>query len=637
MIIALQGEDFVLRPQTQEELRLVRKLPVRKFVSKDNCWRAPLVFENWDELAKSGHLDDVKVPRPARSAYNVQVIRNKLAVFVPLSAENIFILRNIPDNRMWDPKREVWLCKPSVPNFKYLEAKFPGITWDGAALALKEEAEDTSLHAEGLRERKREILEGIPNVIDYKFGTTPFDHQKRGFLLARDEKTFAFLMEQGTGKSKLFIDNVCYLFGKQEIDAVLLVCPNSVKSNWPEEIVLHSPENVQHEVVVWDSGVPRDYEARLQAAKKAGKIFWVIMNVEAFSTLKGADFALKFCAKNKVIACVDESTKIKTPSATRTKNILKLRPVTTHRRIMSGTPITQGPLDAYSQFAFLDPSILGFSSFFSFKNFFAVTGGYGGKEVVGYTNLETLQTLVDAYSYRVLKVDCLDLPEKIYQRLTVTMNPEQKRLYKQVSDEMLATFSGHEIEVINVLAQMLRLAQITGGYLPIPEEERVEPIPGANPKLEALLDTTENITGKAIIWCRFRPEIDLIQRALRDKYGDESVVEFHGGVNTDDRAIARRSFQDPDSPVRWFVGQVQTGGVGLTLTQAKTVFYFSNSFSLEDRLQSEDRAHRIGQDQHVTYIDIVARGTIDVKVLAALRSKKNLANLITGDSWTQWI
>jgi SNF2 family DNA or RNA helicase len=270
-------------------------------------------------------------------------------------------------------------------------------------------------------------------------------------------------------------------------------------------------------------------------------------------------------------------------------------------------------------------------------------GGYGGKEVVGYANLEELQALLDPFSYRVLKVDCLDLPEKIYQRLTVGMSPEQARLYKQIKDEMLATFAGHEIEVINVLAQMLRLAQVTGGFIPIPADEergtpsRMEPIPGPNPKLVALLETIENITGKAIIWCRFRAEIDIIQKALRQVYGNRSVVEFHGGVNTTDRGTARREFQDPSSPVRFFVGQIQTGGIGLTLTQAKTVFYFSNSFSLEDRLQSEDRAHRIGQDAHVTYIDLVARGTIDVKVLGALRAKKNLANLITGDTWTQWL
>lgn len=580
-------------------------------------------------------MDGLSIPRPGKSAYHIEVIRNKLAVFVPMTNENVLILRKIPDNRMWDPRKEVWMCKPSSQNFTYLLGKFPKLTFSDEALKLKDQAEQAKRHAKQLHERKKQVLLADPVVEGYEFYTKPFDHQKRGFILARDEKVFAYLMEQGTGKTKLLVDDASDKYLRGLINAVLVICPNSVKSNWPDEIGVHT--TVENAIFVWETGLPKGAEYEMHQAKVEGKLVWVIMNVEALSTKKGLEFAIQFCSKYSVLATVDESSKIKTPSAERTKNVLKLRPVTVYRRIMSGTPITQGPLDAYSQFAFLNPSILGFSSYFSFKNQFAVCGGYNGKEIVGYANLEQLQELIEPYSFRVLKTDCLDLPEKIYQRLSVPMSTEQSRLYKQLRDEMLAEFMGHEIEVINVLAQMLRLAQVTGGFLPIPEEERVEKIPGPNPKIVALLETVENISGKAIIWCRFRPEIDLVQEELRKVYGHDSVVEFHGGVNTDDRTKARKLFQDPNSPVRFFVGQVQTGGVGLTLTQAKTVFYFSNSFSLEDRLQSEDRAHRIGQDQHVTYIDIVARGTIDVKVLSALRAKKSLANLITGDSWSQWI
>lgn len=643
MIVKHVGDELVLRPQTQEELRFVRNLPSRKFDGKTESWRVMLVHENWDLLAAQGYLDGLSVARPNRSAYHVEVVRKKLAVYVPPTSENIFKCKSIPENKMWEPRLEAWICKPSLRNFDYLKSTFPDLTWSSDALGLYKLADDARVAAKVLRDKKEAIVAQDVEVHDYKFGTTPFQHQMKAFLLGRDEPAFMLSMEQGTGKSKTFIDNACYLFLKNKIDAVLLICPNSVKSNWPDEVLLHTSPDVEHEIIVWETGVPKDFETRRKNAKAQGKLFWVIMNIEAFSSKKGADFALAFCSKNETIVCVDESSKIKTVSATRTKNVMKLRPITKYRRTMSGTPITQGPLDAFSQYAFLDPKILGFSSYFSYKNHFAVTGGFQNREIIGYNNLEELQDLIDPYSFRVLKADCLDLPEKIYQRLTVDMNPEQKRLYKQIQNEMLATFAGHEIEVINILAQMLRLAQVTGGFIAVPGdpdagiEPHVEPIPGTNPKLVALLDTLENIVGKAIIWCRFRPEIDLIQEALRNEYGHDSVVEFHGGVSTDDRTRARREFQDASSPVRFFVGQVQTGGIGLTLTQAKTVFYYSNSFSLEDRLQSEDRAHRIGQDQHVTYIDLVAKGTIDVKTLSALRSKKNLANLITGDNWTQWI
>jgi SNF2 family DNA or RNA helicase len=200
------------------------------------------------------------------------------------------------------------------------------------------------------------------------------------------------------------------------------------------------------------------------------------------------------------------------------------------------------------------------------------------------------------------------------------------------------------------------LQQLTGGFLTLdpvmpdklPEEwdeedmlkaaeRKVIPVPGPNPKLDEVFATLEEGNGKAIIWARFTPEIELLRDQIADAYGSASVVTFYGPDNTDTRTRARREFQNPHSPVKYFVGQIRTGGIGLNLTQARDVIYYSNTFSLEDRLQSEDRAHRGGLKHSVTYHDIVAKGTVDLRILQALRGKKQIANQITGDEWRNWI
>jgi SNF2 family DNA or RNA helicase len=216
------------------------------------------------------------------------------------------------------------------------------------------------------------------------------------------------------------------------------------------------------------------------------------------------------------------------------------------------------------------------------------------------------------------------------------MTAKQRKAYNDIAQRSLIELeSGEELSVANVLTKALRLQQVVGGFLPKEEFAPAEPIEDKNPRIDCLVDLLEETEGKVIIWARFRAELAAIEDALRKAYGREAVVSYHGGVGKEDREHNMDTFQDLESPVRFFVGQPHSGGYGLTLHAATTVIYFSNDFSLEARLQSEDRAHRIGQHHPVLYVDLECLGTIDTKIIEALRDKKSLADLITRDSVRQ--
>jgi len=290
---------------------------------------------------------------------------------------------------------------------------------------------------------------------------------------------------------------------------------------------------------------------------------------------------------------------------------------------MTGTPVTKGPEDVYSQFKFLDPHILGYDSFYSFRARYCVMGGYENKQIVSYQNVDELTKNIEGHSFRVLKKDCLDLPDKIYQRHPVDLSPKQRKLYDQLRKEFIAELEGEHIDAPETITRLLRLQQIVCGWFPT--EEEVKPIDEKNPRMQALLDILSDIDTKVIIWARFKADLRAIERALGDL-----AVAYHGDVSNDQRAIAVERFQN-DPKVRYFIGQPQSGGIGLTLTAAECAIYYSNSFDLETRLQSEDRCHRIGTKNNVTYIDIEAPKTIDSKIIKALQSKKSLADVVTKD------
>ena len=451
-------------------------------------------------------------------------------------------------------------------------------------------------------------------------------------------------MEMGTGKSKVLIDTIGILYGKGAINAVVIVAPKGVYRNWStKEIPDHLPEYVDRHVAVWSPAPRKQEKADLVKLfhTDLDKLKIFIINVEAFSTAKGVKFTENFILGHQVLFAVDESTTIKNPKASRTKAITKLAKNTKYRRILTGSPITQSPLDLYSQTEVLETNLLGYTSYYSFQNHYGevVNRYFGGRtvrQVVGYRNLDELSQKLDSFSYRVLKSDCLDLPEKLYIRRDVTLTAEQKKLYAELKELAITELANQEtVSVTNVLTQLLRLHQIVCGH--IKSDDGTE-TPISNNRIDELIEVIAEMQGKIIIWANYRQNILEIVETLQGLFGADAVASYFGDTTPDERERVIKQFQDPNSSLRFFVGNTQTGGYGITLTEAQNVIYYSNNFDLEKRLQSEDRAHRIGQKNNVTYVDLVAKDTVDEKIVTALRNKLDLAQEVLGDDkWEDWL
>lgn len=476
----------------------------------------------------------------------------------------------------------------------------------------------------------------------YEFKTKPYAHQKQALKTARGREAFAYLMEMGTGKTKVAVDEIGIAYLDGLVDAVLVVAPKGVYANWINiEIPNHMPDDIIRSAAIylWDGmGTKRSQNLAERCMTHRG-LSILIMNTEAFSSSKRAiDFATKFLKSRRAAIYIDESTLIKNHSSARTKALVRLAPLAKFRRIMTGSPVTRSPLDFFAQFQFLKAGLLGTSNWFAFRARYAILEQkvFGGRSVLtisGYQNLPDLTERVQKHSFRVLKEDCLDLPPKVFIRREVELTDEQTRAYAQMRDEAFAELENEQFaSATAVITQIMRLHQIVCGHVTNADGDLVR-LP--NKRVESLLDLSEELSGKTIVWARYREDIRSICAALRDVYGDEAVVEYHGGTKADERATAVERFQNDPTCV-FFVANQSTGGYGITLTAASNVVYYSNDYDLEKRLQSEDRAHRSGQTKSVTYVDLVAPGTVDDKILEALINKKNIADLVTGDGARGW-
>ena len=481
-------------------------------------------------------------------------------------------------------------------------------------------------------------------MLDYEYETQPYDHQRTSFEESWSAEYYALLMEMGTGKSKVAIDTMAALYEAGKVKAALIIAPKGVYDNWVKgEVPIQQPKRIPRDIMRWIPAKTKRFETDLKDfivnRDPILKVF--VVNIEAFSSTRGTEAALAFLYQNPDnIVIVDESTTIKNRKAARTKNILALQKWAKYRRILTGSPITKSPLDLFSQCNFLAEKALGFNSYFAFQARYAnvqkrTMGHRSFQQIVGYRRLDELSEKLNKFSSRVLKVDCLDLPVKVYTRREVPLTPEQTKLYVQMKKLALAKLqSGELATTASVLTQIMRLQQICCGHLQ-PDDGEVQSI--KSNRLNELLDITEEFQGKAIIWATYTHDIQQIADALRDRFGPESVATYYGATPQDERQEIVETFQQKDSPLRFFVGQPKTGGYGVTLTEANTVIYYSNSYDLEIRLQSEDRAHRIGQKNKVTYVDLVSPGTIDEKILGALRSKIDLAGQVLGEDVQSWL
>ena len=477
--------------------------------------------------------------------------------------------------------------------------------------------------------------------MNYKFKTKPYAHQLTALEKSWDKTEYGYFMEMGTGKSKVLVDNMAMLYDKGKINGAVIVAPKGVYRNWySQEIPNHLASHIQPKMVLWTALTSKTKDKEYQTLFETGHdLHILIINVEALSTKKGLDFAAKFMRCHKTMLAIDESTTIKNPNAKRTKSILALGKEATYRRILTGSPVTKSPLDLYTQCGFLNSYLLGYDSFYAFRNRYAnmIDRNFGGRRVqlIGsYKRLDELADKLKGFSYRVLKDDCLDLPDKVYIRREVDLTDEQSKAYSTMKSAALASLKGKMATAPHVLTQMMRLHQITCGHLRNDDGTITEI---KNNRLKELVELLDEVEGKVIIWANYVYDIENIVKVITDEFGADSIVQYYGAISSEERQENIEKFQDPNSKARFFIGNPQTGGYGITLTCANTVVYYSNGYDLEKRLQSEDRAHRIGQNKSVTYVDFIAPKTVDEKIVKALRSKMNIANTIMDEDWREWI
>jgi SNF2 family DNA or RNA helicase len=475
----------------------------------------------------------------------------------------------------------------------------------------------------------------------YPFKNKPFLHQAAYLQRFWEEQNTALFAEMGTGKSFMIINNAAMLYDKGRIDALLIVAPKGVYRNWyRSEIPKHMPDHVKYEMACWNP-TPRKAE-KLEMDKMwnaVDDLRILIMNIEAFSTEKGQQFAKIFLRTTKAFMAIDESTTIKTPTAKRTKAIVKVGKEAKYRRIATGSPVTKSPLDLYSQCEFLSTDCLNYDSYYAFQARYAVLverkmPTHTFKQVVGYRHLDELKGKLDRFAFRVTKEECLDLPDKIYLRRDVELTAEQKKAYEQMKLMALAVLDQGLVSTNNALTQLMRLHQIVCGYVKLDDGQELD-LP--NNRINELMDLLAESDGKVIIWANYRKNIQDIKLAIQKEYGMTSVATYYGDTAAEDRQDIVDKFSDPKSELRFFVGNPTTGGYGLTLVSSHTVVYYSNSFDLEKRLQSEDRAHRIGQTEKVTYVDLIATNTVDEHIVKALRNKINIASAVLGEDVKGWL
>ena len=476
--------------------------------------------------------------------------------------------------------------------------------------------------------------------MNYKFKTKPYKHQITALEKSWNKETYAYFMEMGTGKTKVLIDNLAMLYDKGKIDSALIIAPKGVVKTWYEqELPAHLPNHIENVSVLWQPNITKTQQEKLDSLFEIDSALHIlVMNVEALSTEKGVKFATKFINSHKVMMAIDESTTIKTPTARRTKNIIKMGINAKYKRIMTGSPITKNPLDLYTQCEFLDPWLLDFSSYYAFRNRYAEmktmhVSGRSIQVVDKFRNLGELSDTVKEFSYRVLKEDCLDLPPKNFIKRHITLTPDQKKVYEQMKKAAIAVLNKKVTTTVSVLTQLMRLHQITCGYVTADDGSIQEVESNRMNELMSILEETE---GKVIIWANYQFSVGDIIQKITKKFGKESYVHYYGLTPQEVRQENIKRFQN-DPECRFIIGTPQTGGYGITLTQANTVIYYSNGYDLEKRLQSEDRAHRIGQKKTVTYIDIIAEDTIDEKIVEALRKKINIASEVLGEELKEWI
>lgn len=525
--------------------------------------------------------------------------------------------KEIPGYR-WDREQKCWVYPLSLEVYKQICEHFPNVEADNATNAI---LNDMIARAHNVMKAKLAGWENVEPIKPMPIKAKPFRHQVLGYNIGIQLPNVAILAEMGCGKSLIAtaIAGRRYLDG--QIKKLLVVCPTSIMFVWQDEFEKFA--DFPYSLIVLNGPVKKRIQL-LQDFQGPG-LQVVVINYEATWRMEDE---LKKWAPDMIIC--DESQRIKTPSAQQSKCMHRLGKIAKYKMILTGTPVTQGPLDFFSQYKFLDPGIFG-NSYYAFRARYAVMGGFEGRQVISYQNLPELIEKAHSIAFRVTKAEALDLPDQIDTIRYCELEPKAQRMYEQMRKECVAELSDEKtVTAANVLAKLLRLQQMTGGFLG-DGEGIVQKVSSA--KLLVLKEILEDIVidagKKLVIFARFRPEIAAIEKLLQELNIKYECI--HGDIDMGARGEKVKAFQtDPDTKV--FVAQLQTAGLGITLTAADTAVFYSLDFSFANYDQAKARLHRIGQKNNVTNIHLVVKGTVDAKVMGALKKKKNVADVVV-DGW----
>ena len=428
----------------------------------------------------------------------------------------------------------------------------------------------------------------------------------------------ALLMEMGTGKTLTTIAVEGALYNAGRLKRVLVVAPLSVTGVWKEEHDAFA--DFDYSLAVLKGSGEKKHDTLRHMTGSALQV--AVINYESMWRIEK-----QLAAWKPDLIVADEGHKIKTHNIAASKAMHRLGAAAKYRMLLTGTPVTNKAIDIFSQYKFLDPRIFG-QSFYSFRNYFFFMTGYGNHTPVLKKTMEPeLTRRMHSIAFRATKAECLDLPSTTDIVRKVELEPRAVKLYQSLVQESYAELSDGEVTITNVLTKLLRLSQLTGGFIGSDESSTAEQVSTAKLDiLEDIIDSTIEENRKLVVIARFVPELDAICAMLEKKRINYSLIK--GGVKDRDEQVAR--FQsDPDVPV--FVGQVATAGLGITLTAASTMVFYSLDYSMSNFEQCKARIHRAGQRIPCTYIYLTAKGTVDEKVLKALKSKANLAKTLVDD------
>ena len=510
------------------------------------------------------------------------------------------------DGRFYDADEKCWVVPLTKENVATLGML--GATLDEELRALT-----------GNSKKDNEIVE--PTIKPPIKGNL-YRHQVKAYNFALEKfnkgKGVAFLMDMGTGKTITTIALIGALNSQKRVGKVLVVSPKSIVGVWEEEFQKFA--DFRYALTILDGTIAKKKAAFGYMNGSALQV--IVVNYESAWRLESE--IAKW--QPDMIVC-DESSKIKNPTTAQSKALHKLGKQSKHNVILTGTPVTNNPLDFFSQYKFLNEEILG-SSYYLFRNRYAVMGGYQNHQIVGYNHLSELVEKVHKVAFRIKIEDAVDLPPFIDEVRTIKLEPKAEAVYRMIEQDCYAELSTDaEVTAKNILTQLLRLSQCTGGF--IRDDKTAQPQDVSTAKLEALEDIIDSCLEedkKVVVFARFVPEIEAIKAMLEKKKVGYRLI--YGA--TKDRAEQVKNFQE-DASVKVFVGQLQTTGMGLTLTAASVAVFYSLDFSYANYEQSRARIHRIGQTEKCLYIHLVAKNTVDEKIMNALKHKGDIAKLMVDD------